>query len=121
MSNFVTNWHFFKNTYSEPYIVRMQFTIRVPALCSLVADNMCRCDHWFSKNGSVRIKYDIFADKNINRPTDEIINKSIVVDLHAPYTELSKLELIIQDENENRDFFSEFVSNVPDDPLIGRN
>jgi len=120
MSNFITNWHFFKNTYGEPYIVRIDFSVKVPAYYDLVADNMCRCDHWFAKDGNVKIKYEIIRDENIDHTTDGIVSKSIVVDLHAPYTELSKIELLILDENENSDYFTEYVADVPDDPFIGR-
>jgi len=118
MSNFVTHRHFFKNTYSKPYIVRILFEVRVPAFCSLVADNMCRCDHWFSKDGNVKIKYDLIEDGNINRPADEIIEKSIVVDLNTPYSELSKMELIVTFGDEVCDSFSELIVDIPNDPLV---
>jgi len=118
MSNFVTQWHFFKNTYGKPYIVRILFEVRVPAFCSLVADNMCRCDHWFSKEGNINIKYDIVEDGNISRPADEIIEKSIVVDLNAPYSELSRIELVVAFGTEKRDVFSELIVDIPNDPLV---
>lgn len=118
MSNFVTSWHFFKNTNGKPYIIRMEFTVKVPAGCSLVADNMCRCDHWFSREGNVNVKYDVINDGNIDRTHEEIIEKSIVVNLNAPYSPLSKMELIVTDNNEKSDCFSIMVTDAPNDPLV---
>ena len=118
MSNFVTHWHFFKNPYSKPYIVRILFEVRVPAFCSLVADNMCRCDYWFSREGNVKIKYDVIDDDNTNRTSDEIAEKSILVDLNGPFTASSKMELLVTDGNGRSDHFHSMVSDVPDDPMV---
>ncbi|MBC8319484.1 MAG: hypothetical protein H8E34_02045 [Bacteroidetes bacterium] len=117
MSKFVNSWQFFKNAYSKPYIVRMQFSIKVSANCTLVADNMCRCDHWFSRDGNAEIKYDIINDGNIMRPHEEIIEKSIVVDLGGPYTALSKMVLLVSNGNEKSESISILISDAPDDPL----
>lgn len=118
MANFVTNWKFYKHTYNKPYIVRVLFSVKVPAFCSLVADNMCRCDHWFSRNGNVRIKYDIVNDGNINRHREEIIKKSIVVDLNAPYSEHSIIELIVTNGDVMSDNFSMKISDASLDTLV---
>ena len=117
MSNFVTKWHFFKNTFSEPYIVRIEFSVKIPAKYSLIADNMCRCDYWFAREGNVKIKYDVINDNNINRLQEEIIEKSIMVDLNGPFSELSKMELLVTNGNGKRDYYSRMVCDVPDDPL----
>ena len=120
MSNFVKNWHFFKNTYGEPYIVRLVFSVAVPADYDLVADNMCKCDHWFSREGNVIIKYDIIENHDVNRDHEGIFEKSIIVDLHAPYSSFSKIELTVSDGKDRIDHFTMMVSDAPDDSLVKR-
>ena len=71
-----------------------------------------------SKDGNVKIKYDLIEDGNINRPADEIIKKSIVVDLNAPYTELSEVELIFTHGTQDHESYSELIVDLPNDPLV---
>jgi len=79
---------------------------------------MCRCDHWFSKDGNVRIKYDIVKDGNINRHREEIVEKSIIVDLNTPYSASSRMELIVTNGSSKSDNFSMKIEEASLDPLV---
>lgn len=120
MSTYILKRHFYKNTYGEPFIVRIKFSVLVPVNCSLIADNLCRCDYWFAHDGNVKIKYDIIHDNNELRKTDEIIEKSIMVDLNTPFTENSKIDLIISNGYGTNEHYSSVVATLSNDPLSSK-
>jgi len=87
MYHYLSKFAFYKNTYGKPFLIRVSFEAKVTCECELIADNICKCDSWFSENNNVKIKYDVVNSGNFRKAKPNIIKKSIVVDLKEPIEE----------------------------------
>lgn len=95
MYHFLDKISFYKNTYGKSFLVRIEFSVKLPAKCLLVADNYCQCDAWFTNTDNVKIKYDINLKGSFNDSELQIVYKSIIVDLNKPINGDGFAELII--------------------------
>ena len=121
MYNYLQKVKFFKNTYGKSFLVRVEFEVEIPRNCLFVADNICQCDHWFAKDKSVELKYDIIFSGDFEVEKPSFIKKSIVVDLNKPIDESGFVELIITNNAGLNDIvhqeFTELETDVIKDTL----
>jgi hypothetical protein len=117
MYNYIQKFAFYKNTYGKPFLIRIVFEVKLPGNCLMVADNICKCDSWFVKDSSVKIKYNIVHSGEIEHHKPSSIKKSIVVDLNASLNEDLKLELVVSNNAGLSDVVSSGYSALKPDTL----
>ena len=117
MYNYIQKVRFFKNTYGKLFLVRVEFEVKIPENCLFVADNICQCDHWFAKDSSVELKYDIIFSGDFDTEKPRFIKKSIVVDLNKPIYESGFIELIITNYAGLSDIVRQEFTELKNDPI----
>ncbi len=121
MYHYLQKVTFFKNTYGKPFLVRVEFEAEIPKNCLLVADNICQCDSWFTKDNKVQLKYEVVFSGDFDKIKPTVFKKSIVVDLNKPIDSNGFIELTITNNAGLNDSvhedFAKLKNDILKDPL----
>jgi len=115
MYHYLSKVAFYKNTYGKPFLIRIAFEAMITCECQLIADNMCKCDSWFSENNKVEIKYDVVNSGDFKKPKTTVVKKSIVVDLKRPIDKNGFTKLVITNNAGLTDKVVMNYSDLPND------
>jgi len=100
MYNYLQKFAFYKDTYGKPFLIRIG-----------------KCDSWFVKDGSVKLKYNIVHSGEIEHHKPSYVKKSIVIDLNTSPNEDLKLELVVSNNAGLSDVVNSNYSALKTDTL----